>query len=444
MIFTRPLPDEFIKGFLARSHALNLRPLEESFLVHCREILRGKGIADELPLCQTLALVAALDVKRLIGEHTLIPLHHVVVENPIPFEQLEQAKDDILRRSALRLFEGEIRYCAQCAADDMLRMGFSYWRRTHQLPGVYWCVHHKAALLGISSRRQRSWRMPSSHQPSPQSLTDEQVDSICHNEVLARYVQILQAFLKATEPVSLAYANQKIRNLARQKDILIGASGDKQLLSDLVAEKVPAIWLVQTFPNSPPKVLGRRYGAIDNVLMDCLPVAAIAITLATLFDSSAEAISYWYGVSSDVPPSRQTYRKYTWDHWGSSEFFDQYVSENGKLLRLARRKDMNHDHLREKLNQCGMPALSRVNMDTTGNALLDFEAGMSLDEACRRHQAKISEVEKFVRLGAARFLEACRLIQAKRTGMLCPAPPLQQNLDQQACSQDTDALKFGS
>ena len=251
-------------------------------------------------------------------------------------------------------------------------------------------------------------------------------------------------FLKATEPVSSAYASQKIRNLAKQKNILIGPSGNKQLLSDLVAEKVPAVWFLHTFPNSPPKVLKRRYGAIDNVLMDCLPVAAIAITLATLFDSSAEAIRYWYGISSDVPPSRRIYRKYTWDHWGCREFFEQYVSENGKLLRLARRKDMNHDHLREKLNQCGMPALSRVNMDTTGNALLDFEAGMSLDEACRRHQAKISEVEKFIRLGAARFLEACRLIQAKRTGMLRPAPVLQQNLDQQACSQDTDALKFGS
>lgn len=444
MISTRPLPDEFIKGFLARSHALNLRPLEESFLFHCREILRGKGIADELPLCQMLALVGAMDVKRLIGEHTLIPLHHVVVENPTSFEQLEQAKDDILRRSTLRLFEGEIRYCTQCAADDVSRMGFSYWRLTHQLPGVYWCIDHKAALLGISSRRQRSWRMPSNHQPSPLSLSDEQVDSLCRNEVLVRYVEILQAFLKATEPVSPAYASQKIRNLAKQKNILIGTSGDKQFLSDLVAEKVPAIWLAHTFPKSPPKLLERRYGAIDNVLMDCLPVVAIAITLATLFDSSAAAIGYWYGISSDVPPSRQTYRKYAPDHWGSGEFFDEYVSENGKLLRLARRKDMNHDHLREKLNRCGMPALSRVNMETTGNALLDFEAGMSLDEACRRHQAKISEVEKFIRLGAARFLEACRLIQAKRTGMLCPAPALRQNLDQQACSQDADALKFGS
>src|SRR4030042_7010586 len=39
-----------------------------------------------------------------------------------------------------------LRYCPECVSEDFERWGETYWRRTHQLPGVLVCTDHKGGL----------------------------------------------------------------------------------------------------------------------------------------------------------------------------------------------------------------------------------------------------------------------------------------------------------
>jgi hypothetical protein len=53
------------------------------------------------------------------------------------------------------------RFCKQCAKDDMARVGEAYWKRSHQLPGVFACLVHGIALqissLPQSSKSMKLW-----------------------------------------------------------------------------------------------------------------------------------------------------------------------------------------------------------------------------------------------------------------------------------------------
>lgn len=55
-------------------------------------------------------------------------------------------------------------YCPRCARHDLELTGFSYWRRTHQLPGVFICEQHGDPLLRASRlegfKRLRSSSLP--------------------------------------------------------------------------------------------------------------------------------------------------------------------------------------------------------------------------------------------------------------------------------------------
>ncbi|SAK74358.1 hypothetical protein AWB75_04136 [Caballeronia catudaia] len=51
----------------------------------------------------------------------------------------------------------KLRFCAQCVEEDVSAGREPYWRRVHQLPGVFICTRHRT-LLRISDVPFRSWR----------------------------------------------------------------------------------------------------------------------------------------------------------------------------------------------------------------------------------------------------------------------------------------------
>lgn len=52
-----------------------------------------------------------------------------------------------------------LRYCGACHREALARDGYSTWLLRHQLPGVWWCSVHEAALIQVPTRRA-IWRKP--------------------------------------------------------------------------------------------------------------------------------------------------------------------------------------------------------------------------------------------------------------------------------------------
>lgn len=150
-ILPRPYADEVIGSLVVRGCRLTGLPLKR-FLrsVHGSRrgqysFLMGDGFA-------RLALLAGMTPDELLLRHTVFPY---AVAFMAPAEQRR------LLGKALSLAEGSSlssltknatrgaplrRLCAQCVDADMSKYGESYWRRSHQLPGVLTCIHHGVEL----------------------------------------------------------------------------------------------------------------------------------------------------------------------------------------------------------------------------------------------------------------------------------------------------------
>ena len=110
---------------------------------------------------------APYSVDTLINNHTLLLYYE-------PFLGLEKAalaretmagppRQGLHRllnvTGAARASPSSLQFCRECYADDIERFGFSYWRRIHQLPGVFVCDRHECSLAASKiARRNRTNR----------------------------------------------------------------------------------------------------------------------------------------------------------------------------------------------------------------------------------------------------------------------------------------------
>lgn len=61
--------------------------------------------------------------------------------------------------------EHQWRWCPQCVNEDYKNLGFTYWRRNHQLPGIFVCTKHWTSLNEITipyRQRQSKFFLPDS------------------------------------------------------------------------------------------------------------------------------------------------------------------------------------------------------------------------------------------------------------------------------------------
>jgi len=150
-ILPRPYADEVIGSLVVRGCRLTGLPLKR-FLrsVHGSRrgqysFLMGDGFA-------RLALLAGMTPDELLLRHTVFPY---AVAFMAPTEQqrllgkaLSMADGCSLSSLTKNATRGALlrRLCVHCVAADMAMYGESYWRRSHQLPGVLTCIHHGVGL----------------------------------------------------------------------------------------------------------------------------------------------------------------------------------------------------------------------------------------------------------------------------------------------------------
>lgn len=107
-----------------------------------------------------LAQAVGLDVETLLWQHTVFPFVVAYME-PEAVHQLKQRalspegtppiSFGSLVRSVTASTPG-LRYCRQCAQEDLHAFGETYWHRTHCLPAVHMCLRHQSPLFAASPR----------------------------------------------------------------------------------------------------------------------------------------------------------------------------------------------------------------------------------------------------------------------------------------------------
>ncbi len=147
----RPYPDELLTSALVRvcrHYHLTMATLGQHFLGRVKWHPRFVSI----PAIAPMQDLFGIDGADLLWRHTVFPYATAFLD-PTTFARAqavvkgptEVAAHGALAQNAIVATECW-RFCVQCLDEDMFRWGESYWRRSHNLPGVYVCNAHRVFL----------------------------------------------------------------------------------------------------------------------------------------------------------------------------------------------------------------------------------------------------------------------------------------------------------
>lgn len=152
------MPDELHLGYLGRMMHLNSIRAYDIPEALSKIKKRGNLSFDLWGTGTTLNLLTNVTQKsetELVRDHTLIPIFTLGWIKAW-HKQLSLG----MRVTAMQLVRDELCFCESCAAEDLIKHGFSYWRREHQLPGNGWCRTH-TRMLRIINKKNAYFKSPS-------------------------------------------------------------------------------------------------------------------------------------------------------------------------------------------------------------------------------------------------------------------------------------------
>lgn len=100
-----------------------------------------------------------------------------------------------------------IKYCPDCAKEDIQNHGVSYWHLFHQIPGIDTCPHHSLDLIKVNCSENRTF--PAYFLPDPSQKSE---DSSYESSEFAGYVKTYFARILSTESYSIESLKERIRH----------------------------------------------------------------------------------------------------------------------------------------------------------------------------------------------------------------------------------------
>lgn len=405
MLIPEPLPCELSPGYARRLATMNTYQVAMKGIKALHLYLFGESGTDpSRSFTEKLVAISGLPMEDFLRHHTLFPYRHVFTSHPAAIDGQISFSALVGPNPSIRHLQQGAFCCPDCVREDLDFWGFSFFRREHHLPGVWFCGKHRTSLVG-STKADPLEITPNALLKWPQLERTGVDPSIQDHPIVARYTAISEAWLSPRAPISLNRAVIIIKRRARDLGIRDGRSGTGTTLSDVALEQLPQGWLMIVRPElAHPKNNFRC--ALDGV-MNCtgtpLHTKSYALALALLFDSADSALNAILDTSEPVPTKQVRLGK---DFCTSSHVVDTYIAHRGKALAIAKDLNLSYKHTRQGiLQRSGLPALS-LSRQATLQALVDFGKGASLSEAFNRKGANREDAERLLRVASARFTQA--------------------------------------
>lgn len=368
-----PLPDEFIAGHIGRLRLINGFDTSAQLFRALDHFHRG-GIKDgsPAPIYKLISDFIGLDSAEYVRQHSMLPFNRVAAQNQqetCSFAKVASAQ----QRSALVHERGGAYYCVNCVDIDRV----PYWRRVHQLPGMYVCPDHGNALSYVTDKAAFEYSpcrwIGNSHQVS------HDLEALHAHPVVARYTKIALRFLADGKRTCRFTASCALGNSMRKVGLRIGIVGVRPTLSDYIKQHLPITWLCQIWPELAVKSAGSQFVPIDGACRSQVSHGVTyAVALAALFDDSKHGLSEFFR-----PLSEQVKEKWkpplTTGQRLRREILPIYLKTNGSLPMIAKEMDINYDALLRRTRRAGLPRLFYTE-ESHRREILDFLATASIED----------------------------------------------------------------
>lgn len=150
IVVPQPMPDEIARSILGRMMRLNGLGCRSS--VEAVKTLRGITGVDTSKVGSTVGFIAHVlerDPRDFVAQHTLFPWW-IIVRKGNWLDGDGRLREGSLAQT-IQPQRPYVSLCPDCVSEDLQFHGFSYWRRGHQLDGVYECLKHGVGLRHYSS-----------------------------------------------------------------------------------------------------------------------------------------------------------------------------------------------------------------------------------------------------------------------------------------------------
>ena len=299
-------------------------------------------------------------------------------------------------------------FCTECVTEDVEYRGISYWRRSHQLIGVDWCLKHNIILSEVKTATPFR-TTPASHLKLNNYVTSD-IHNYAEHPVILRYSQLLNDVLDLKEPLDFKATSQVILNQSKTHNVRASTVGKKKTLSDLMIEILPAEWLNKHFPNLKKDNFGTFLYGFDDIQRpngtskSCINTLLAA---AVVFDSPDEAI--FKLTTHQYSPQNQTKK----NNINSQSFLASYIKNNGNVRKVAEEESIGYLSALKNATKMGLTPLSNMD-EKTFEAILDFYNGSDLLTLMQNPEINHEKFTMAIRTAGTQFASTIKKLTVKK------------------------------
>lgn len=404
------MPDEFILGYLGRIGAVNGFSTETKTRTALGKWFKANTeSSSRATLTEQLAYASRIDIRSLVRHHTLIPAFRAVASYCSDHLHGDPRDHGLLSAHGPRQMRNEVQMCRECIEEDLNYLGFSFWRRSHQLPGIDWCQKHMTPLMGIVKQFvffEQPHVIQENHQLAPYGLED----AIEQNAIIRKYSELIQVALDFQGPIAPQSITQLLAEKAREKGLRTSPLGKRPVLSDLALQHLPERWITKHFPSlmkKKPREFLYEYDGVCKLGGKAHTSTSYILAIALLYDSYDAGHKVLSEAQKFTPTNHRKHTERT--RYSNRKIISAYTKSNGNIKEMAKDLKCNYNTLRSITKRRGLPAMAKPTTETL-RALKDFYNGAQLHEVLSRPNVQSEKFIECVRIAGTAFAQTLETI----------------------------------
>ncbi len=358
LIRLNPFRDELIHGYRGRLARLNGVTDDKQLDALMREWAGVPGSdCREVPRAILLAKMASVPATEFVSQHSFVPLRRAITWFHPEAKHGCESILPLLWSGPMHLPRDGAYFCKHCMAEDLEFHGMSYWRRSHQIPGVFWCPKHRAPLRYVE-RDLAFKRPPSAFLDMDICVSREWVEELMENPFLQRYADVCSCLMERDRPFNVAVVSHVLKGEARAQGFQAsGRPVKRPLLSDMAVKEIGRKWLATVVPalaNKPEGEISHQVDGVCYLKKSSSSVAAYVLVCALLYSSADEAINALAGMRPQdlaIPRKRKA-------DLPTDDLLDAYIQSRGDYARAAERFDYVYQTVAGRYATLGLPNFS--------------------------------------------------------------------------------------
>ena len=293
MLDTRPLADELAIGQVGRWRVLN-RFVRAGTLMHALRLrYEQSGLGPRVdPVIHVLAGLSGMERGQYARLHTMLPFTAFALSG-----RLRTADQGwpaaVVKHSGRGTPRSAAYLCPACVQEDRGYWGYSYWRRSHQLPGQLWCDKHPDHPLHAVTDSHAFENLPEFWLSHGLSKGHALSPAVRDHSYVRRFSTACQTMLDGGRSRSVTALRRALNERAIAAGLAAHTRATKRRrLSDLTRECFPIPFLQHLFPTLVDTGAGSFFFRIDAVASPTHPTplsTGTAIAMSIFYPSISAA-----------------------------------------------------------------------------------------------------------------------------------------------------------